>query len=115
MSLAIGVFAIAEILPNVEAGEEASLLKVPKGLRNLMPSWEELKACRFAVLNGSITGFIIGMLPGAGFHDRVLRLLRHREGGLRSIRNASATARRKALPRRKAPTMPIPAARCCRC
>jgi putative tricarboxylic transport membrane protein len=39
---------------------------VPKGLRNLLPSWDELKACRFAFVNGSVTGFIIGVLPGAG-------------------------------------------------
>jgi putative tricarboxylic transport membrane protein len=66
MSLAVGLFAISEILLNVEAGQKAELLKVPKGIRNLLPNWEELKRCRFAFLNGSITGFIIGMLPGAG-------------------------------------------------
>ena len=66
MSLAIGLFAISEILSNVEAGRKAELLKVPKGIRNLLPSMEELKACRFAFFNGSVTGFIIGMLPGAG-------------------------------------------------
>jgi len=64
--LAIGVFAIAEVLASVEAGDKAQMLPVPRGIRNLMPSWEELKACRFAFLNGSITGFIIGVLPGAG-------------------------------------------------
>ncbi len=42
------------------------MLPVPKGLRNLLPSWQELKACRFAFFNGSIVGFIIGILPGAG-------------------------------------------------
>jgi putative tricarboxylic transport membrane protein len=66
MSLAIGVFAISEILLNIESQQKTEMLKVPKGIRNLMPSWEELKRCRFAFLNGSITGFIIGMLPGAG-------------------------------------------------
>jgi putative tricarboxylic transport membrane protein len=66
MSLAIGVFAISEILLNIESQQKAEMLKVPKGFRNLMPSWEELKRCRFAFINGSITGFIIGMLPGAG-------------------------------------------------
>ncbi len=66
MSLAIGVFAIAEILLSVEAREKVQMLKIPKGLRNLLPSREELKACRFAFFNGSITGFIIGVLPGAG-------------------------------------------------
>jgi putative tricarboxylic transport membrane protein len=42
------------------------MLPVPKGIRNLLPSWDELKQCRFAFVNGSITGFIIGVLPGAG-------------------------------------------------
>ena len=66
MVIAIGVFAIAEVLASVEAGSAAKMLPVPRGLRNLLPSREELKACRFAFVNGSITGFIIGVLPGAG-------------------------------------------------
>ncbi|HEY7385127.1 MAG TPA: tripartite tricarboxylate transporter permease [Beijerinckiaceae bacterium] len=66
MVIAIGVFAIAEVLASVEAGSAAKMLPVPRGLRNLLPSREELQACRFAFLNGSITGFIIGVLPGAG-------------------------------------------------
>jgi putative tricarboxylic transport membrane protein len=64
--VAIGVFAIAEVLASIDAGDKARMLPVPKGLRNLLPNWEELKACRFAFLNGSVTGFIIGILPGAG-------------------------------------------------
>ncbi len=64
--VAIGVFAIAEVLASIDAGDKARMLPVPRGLRNLLPSWEELKACRFAFLNGSITGFLIGILPGAG-------------------------------------------------
>ncbi|HEX2726958.1 MAG TPA: tripartite tricarboxylate transporter permease [Beijerinckiaceae bacterium] len=66
MVIAIGVFAIAEVLASVEAGSAARMLPVPRGIRNLLPSREELKACRFAFVNGSITGFIIGVLPGAG-------------------------------------------------
>jgi putative tricarboxylic transport membrane protein len=66
MTVAIGVFAIAEILLSIAAREKNQLLQVPKGLRNLLPSWEELRRCRFAFLNGSVTGFIIGLLPGAG-------------------------------------------------
>src|SRR6476619_3483514 len=64
--VAIGVFAIAEVLASVEAGDKAQMLPVPRGIRNLLPNWEELRACRFAFINGSITGFIIGVLPGAG-------------------------------------------------
>lgn len=66
MLVAIGVFAIAEVLGSIEAGEQSQVLPVPKGLRNLLPSWEELKACRFAFVNGSVTGFLLGVLPGAG-------------------------------------------------
>jgi putative tricarboxylic transport membrane protein len=64
--VAIGVFALGEVLGNMESREGAQMLPVPKGLRNLLPTWAELKACRFAFLNGSIVGFIIGVLPGAG-------------------------------------------------
>src|SRR5437773_228980 len=66
MVIAIGVFAISEVLASIEAGEDAQILPVPKGIRNLLPNIEELKACRFAFLNGSVTGFLLGCLPGAG-------------------------------------------------
>ncbi|MEA2906359.1 MAG: putative tricarboxylic transport rane protein [Alphaproteobacteria bacterium] len=66
MVIAIGVFAISEVLASIEAGEDAQVLPVPKGLRNLLPNVAELKACRFAFLNGSVTGFLLGCLPGAG-------------------------------------------------
>jgi len=64
--VAIGVFAVGEVLGNMEQREASQMLPVPKGLRNLLPTMEELKACRFAFLNGSIVGFLIGVLPGAG-------------------------------------------------
>jgi putative tricarboxylic transport membrane protein len=31
-----------------------------------MPTWDDMKRCRFAFLNGSVIGFLIGVLPGAG-------------------------------------------------
>jgi putative tricarboxylic transport membrane protein len=64
--VAIGVFAIGEVLAGLEAPEEARLLPVPKGLRNLLPTLQDLKDCRFAFANGSVIGFLIGVLPGAG-------------------------------------------------
>ena len=66
MVVAIGVFAISEVLASIEAGEDAQVLPVPRGLRNLLPNLDELKACRFAFLNGSVAGFLLGCLPGAG-------------------------------------------------
>jgi putative tricarboxylic transport membrane protein len=64
--VAIGVFAIGEVLANMEAREEARRVPVPKGLRNLLPTVQDLKDCRFAFANGSVVGFLIGVLPGGG-------------------------------------------------
>jgi putative tricarboxylic transport membrane protein len=64
--VAIGVFAIGEVLANMEAHEETQVLPVPKGLRNLLPTLKDLKDCRFAFVNGSVVGFLIGVLPGGG-------------------------------------------------
>ncbi len=66
MLVAIGIFAVAGVLESIHAKEETKLLPVPRGMRNLLPSWAELRACRFAFLNGSVVGFIVGVLPGAG-------------------------------------------------
>jgi len=64
--VAIGVFAIGEVLANMEGREAAKALPVPKGWRNLLPTLQDLKDSRFAFLNGSVVGFLIGVLPGAG-------------------------------------------------
>jgi putative tricarboxylic transport membrane protein len=64
--VAIGLFAIGEVLGNMEPAEPPAMLPVPKGLRNLLPTWEDMKRCRFAFVNGSVIGFLVGVLPGAG-------------------------------------------------
>src|SRR5512134_3179549 len=64
--VAIGVFALGEVLACMELRTEAQALPVPKKLRNLLPTLQDLKDSRFAFANGSILGFLIGVLPGAG-------------------------------------------------
>ena len=64
--VAIGIFAVGEVMANMESPKPAEMVPLPKGFRNLMPSWQDMKDCRFAFLNGSVIGFIIGVLPGAG-------------------------------------------------
>ena len=64
--VAIGTFAIGEVLANLTNRESGQLFEVPKGIRNLMPNWQDIKDSRFAFLNGSLVGFFIGVLPGAG-------------------------------------------------
>src|SRR5918992_1012265 len=62
----VGIFAIGEVLVNLESRAGAELFKLTKGLRNFFPTLQDLKDCRFAFLNGSIIGFFVGALPGAG-------------------------------------------------
>lgn len=64
--VAIGVFAIGEVLVSMEDRDGGQLLPMPKGLRNLLPTLQDLKDCRFAFVNGSVVGFLVGILPGAG-------------------------------------------------
>ncbi len=64
--VAIGVFAVGEVMANMELSKPVDMLPVPKGLKNLLPTWQDMKDCRFAFINGSVIGFIIGILPGAG-------------------------------------------------
>src|SRR5262252_1929905 len=64
--VAIGVFALGEVLANMETREEGTLLETPRGLRNLLPTWQDMKDCRFAFANGSVVGFLVGTLPGGG-------------------------------------------------
>ncbi|HEU4922343.1 MAG TPA: tripartite tricarboxylate transporter permease [Burkholderiales bacterium] len=64
--VAIGVFAVGEVLTNMGRRDGTESLPVPRGWRNLLPTGQDLKDSRFAFANGSIVGFLIGVLPGAG-------------------------------------------------
>jgi putative tricarboxylic transport membrane protein len=64
--VAIGVFAVGEVLASMGRRDGTQSLPVPKGWRNLLPTRQDLKDSRFAFANGSIVGFLIGVLPGAG-------------------------------------------------
>jgi putative tricarboxylic transport membrane protein len=64
--VAIGLFAIGDVLAHMEKGEAAQALVLPKGWRNVLPTAQDLKDSRFAFANGSVVGFLVGVLPGAG-------------------------------------------------
>ena len=63
--VAMGLFGIAEIVCNYSDNN----LKVDKGslkVKNLLPSRHEWKLSLPHIGRGTILGFIVGMLPGAG-------------------------------------------------
>jgi putative tricarboxylic transport membrane protein len=62
--LAVALFGVGEVLASVEQA-----LKPPKvelNIRNLMPTYLDWIASRWAILRGTLIGFLIGVLPGAG-------------------------------------------------
>jgi putative tricarboxylic transport membrane protein len=66
IALSVGVFAVGEVLVNLEKASDTKIFTVPTGLRNLLPSWADVMKSRVAILQGSVVGFFIGVLPGAG-------------------------------------------------
>jgi putative tricarboxylic transport membrane protein len=62
--LVMGTFGIAEVLVSAEEFMKVEPIKVK--FRELFPSLREIFQVRWAVLRGTIIGFIIGVLPGAG-------------------------------------------------
>src|SRR5687767_7484114 len=64
--VAIGVFAIGDVLGHIGKRESAQALPAPKGWRSVLPTVQDLKDSRFAFVNGSVVGFLVGLHPGAG-------------------------------------------------
>lgn len=64
MLIAIGVFAIAEILENVLESLDISFQKF--GLKNLFPTGGEIKFCLKTFVSSPVIGFLVGALPARG-------------------------------------------------
>lgn len=62
--LAVAFFGIGEVLVSVEKGvpPPSSSMKI----RNVFPTAADWVACRWAIARGTVIGFLIGVLPGAG-------------------------------------------------
>src|SRR5918992_6004902 len=64
VSVAVGMFGIAEILRNLE--EERTRELVTRTISNLMPSREDLRRMAAPIARGTVLGSALGILPGAG-------------------------------------------------
>ncbi len=62
--VAMGLFGLAEIMANLERPETRQV--VSQKLRDLVPSWADLKAAFPAMLRGTFIGSALGVLPGGG-------------------------------------------------
>jgi putative tricarboxylic transport membrane protein len=61
ISVIVGLFAISEVMINVEQRITA-ISEVEIG--NWMPTWADIKQCRWTMLRSTGVGFFLGLLPG---------------------------------------------------
>jgi putative tricarboxylic transport membrane protein len=62
--LVMGLFGISEILENLEGSLKREVFKTR--IKNLWPSFKDWMESKWAILRGSLIGFVLGILPGGG-------------------------------------------------
>jgi len=60
----MGLFGISEVLINVETSMERSIFAAR--IKNILPTLQDWKASWGPIIRGTILGFFLGILPGAG-------------------------------------------------
>jgi putative tricarboxylic transport membrane protein len=60
----MGIFGMGEVLVSAEEFMKMDLIKVP--FAKLWPTWKDILDSRWAMVRGTVIGFVIGALPGAG-------------------------------------------------
>jgi putative tricarboxylic transport membrane protein len=60
----MGLFGISEVMLNVEDSMERTIFKTK--IKNLLPNWQEWKDSMGPIGRGTVLGFFLGILPGAG-------------------------------------------------
>jgi putative tricarboxylic transport membrane protein len=63
--LIMGLFGISEILINIEC-EDRKTIVVDTSIKGLLPSLRDWRDSLLAIFQGSVVGFLLGILPGGG-------------------------------------------------
>ena len=71
--LAVGIFAIGEIVANLGDPEERQIFT--DRVKNLMPTRQDLKQSADPIIRGTLIGSFFGVLPGTGPVDRLVLFL----------------------------------------
>jgi putative tricarboxylic transport membrane protein len=66
LPVAIGLFGIGEVLAGAEQAAGARMVQGRVALREIMPAAADWARSRWAIVRGTVLGFAIGLLPGAG-------------------------------------------------
>jgi putative tricarboxylic transport membrane protein len=66
LPVAIGLFGMGEVLAGAEQPTDQKILQARYGLRDVLPSAADWARSRWAIARGTVLGFFVGILPGAG-------------------------------------------------
>ena len=66
LPVAIGLFGLGEVLAGAERTGKTEIAKGRYGLRDVLPGAADWARSRWAIARGTVMGFLVGMLPGAG-------------------------------------------------
>jgi putative tricarboxylic transport membrane protein len=66
LPVAIGLFGMGEVLVGAEQAAITKILDARYGLRDVWPTAVDWARSRWAIVRGTVLGFFIGVLPGAG-------------------------------------------------
>jgi putative tricarboxylic transport membrane protein len=66
LPVAIGLFGLGEVLAGAEEARLGAMVPGRFGFRDVMPSANDWLRSRWAIARGTVLGFFIGVLPGAG-------------------------------------------------
>lgn len=66
IGVAVGLFAMSEVMVNVEAPIGRAFVEAKLTLKSLLPTWQEMKDCLPVFGRCTVLGFGAGVLPGAG-------------------------------------------------
>jgi putative tricarboxylic transport membrane protein len=61
-----GMFGIAEVFNSIEEEVRTDILKARFRFRDVFLTWQDWVQSRWAVMRGSVIGFVVGMLPAGG-------------------------------------------------
>ncbi len=66
LPVAIGLFGLGEVLVGAEAAKGGTVVAGRFALRDVLPSARDWARSRWAIARGTVLGFFVGVLPGAG-------------------------------------------------
>jgi len=66
LPVSIALFGFTEMLVSAAAPKQTAIAAQHLTVREVFPTWADCRQSRFAIIRGTVVGFCVGTLPGAG-------------------------------------------------